>query len=197
MFSWYELSGANSTFPEKTEKKRQLCCDILRLQGSRTMNEYVDRRTRLIDAPPDEVFRIVCALGGDNGWHSPQWVWNLRGFVDRRVGGDGLVPRRHPEVLELGDLVDFWQVTVVEPPSRLRLLGAMKMPGLGIMEFKIMAVDASSTSTRLSQTATFAPKGPLGHLYWIALLPIHYFIFKRLIGGIAHEAERTRDDTTS
>ncbi len=154
------------------------------------MTEYTDRRMQLIDAAPDVVFAVVCALGGDNGWYSPRWLWNLRGFLDRMAGGNGLVPRRHPRDLELGDPVDFWQVTSIEPPNRLRLLGEMKMPGVGIVEFEITPVGPGAATSRLSQTATFAPKGLLGHLYWIALLPVHYLIFRKMIEGIAREAKR-------
>jgi hypothetical protein len=156
------------------------------------VTEYVDRRTRLINAPPKDVFAVVCRLGGDAGWFSPRWLWRLRGWLDRLGGGPGLTPRRDAVTLEIGDTVDFWRVTALEPPERLRMLSEMKMPGVGILEFEMTPGDPSARSCRLCQKATFAPAGPLGHLYWFSLSPVHLWIFRRMINGIARTAEMER-----
>lgn len=153
------------------------------------MTEYVDRRTQLVNATPDDVFAVVCRLGGDAGWFSPRWLWRLRGSLDRLGGGPGLTPRRDPVALEIGDTIDFWRVTAMETPERVRMLSEMKMPGVGILEFELTPADPSAGSCRLSQKATFAPTGLLGHLYWFSLSPIHSWIFRRMIDGIARTAE--------
>ena len=38
----------------------------------------------------------------------------------------------------------------------------------------------------------FAPRGPIGVLYWYALLPIHRLIFKSLIRSIKTESEKAQ-----
>jgi len=73
-------------------------------------------------APPDALFREVCALGGDRGWLVSNWLWALRGCLDRIVGGVGMRRgRRHPTELGVGDVVDFWRVEAIEPLRLLRL----------------------------------------------------------------------------
>ena len=156
------------------------------------MKEYVDLRTRIVEASTEEVFAVVCMIGGKVGWFSPRFLWRLRGWLDRLGGGPGPTPRRHPADLELGDPIDFWRVAAIETPHRLRLLTEMTQPGVGILEFEVTAIAPGADACRLSQTATFAPSGALGHIYWFALTPIHNYIFRRMIDGIARTAESTR-----
>lgn len=40
-----------------------------------------------IATPPDAVFRAVCRVGGGHGWYAADWLWRLRGWMDRVVGG--------------------------------------------------------------------------------------------------------------
>jgi uncharacterized protein YbjT (DUF2867 family) len=51
---------------------------------------FRDRRERVIAAPPSAVFRAVCRIGGGNGWYAADFLWRLRGWLDRLVGGPGL-----------------------------------------------------------------------------------------------------------
>jgi hypothetical protein len=153
-----------------------------------TMTEYVDRRSRMIDAPVEDAFAVVCMIGGKLGWFSPRWLWQLRGWLDRLGGGPGITPRRDPVELEVGDMVDFWRVTAVDPPQRLRMLTEMRMPGVGILEFELEPISPDGRACRITQTATFAPSGVPGHLYWFALYPVHGVIFRRMIDGIARAA---------
>ena len=44
-------------------------------------------------------------------------------------------------------------------------------------------------SSRLSQTAFFAPRGLSGLLYWYLLYPIHAVIFSGLARQLARQAE--------
>ena len=45
--------------------------------------------------------------------------------------------------------------------------------------------------SRLVQTASFAPRGLAGALYWYGLYPIHRPIFSDLVAAIGHRAEDT------
>lgn len=91
-------------------------------------------------AAPHELWAAVDCIGGDNGWYSAKLLWQVRGFIDRLVGGVGLRRgRRVPDVLKVGDTVDFWRVEEREAPQLLRLRAEMKMPGRAWLEFTVAA----------------------------------------------------------
>ena len=71
----------------------------------------IERRQQRVDAPPAAVFRVFSALGGSHGWPAFNSLWELRGILDRMVGGVGMRRgRRHPDNLRVGDTLDFWRV---------------------------------------------------------------------------------------
>ena len=149
-----------------------------------------EQRQRLVDAPPETVFGICSRLGGDEGWLYMNWAWQLRGILDRIVGGVGLQRgRRDSEDLRVGDAVDFWRVETIEPASLLRFRAEMKLPGLAWLQMETLPVDTRKTNLRL--TAFFAPKGFSGWLYWYFYYPVHKLIFPGLIRKIAERAEGT------
>lgn len=155
----------------------------------------VERRQRVIDAPPATVYAEFAALGGRNGWRAFNRLWRLRGAADRLIGGVGFRRgRRHPAHLRVGDAVDFWRVEAVEPGHLVRLRAEMKVPGRAWLQFQAEPLEASRT--RLVQTAYFAPRGLSGLLYWYLLYPIHGFIFSRLVRALAQgAAARARSGT--
>jgi hypothetical protein len=151
---------------------------------------HVDRRVRSVNAPPEAIFRVICRMGGQHGWFTPQWIWHLRGLMDRMVGGPGLrVGRRHPEELQAGDVVDCWHVAAIESGVRLELHSLMKLPGEGLLEFRLDPETGPSRTTLLTQSAEFAPNRLFGTIYWMVLLPIHDYVFSRMIRGISETAE--------
>ncbi len=126
-------------------------------------------------------------IGGRNGYFTADWAWAIRGLFDRAAGGPGLRRgRRHPELLEEGDALDFWRVARVAPGRRLLLEAEMKMPGRAWLEF---VAEPSPGGSRLSQTAYFRPRGLLGRLYWAMMWPAHRVIFGRMARKIARSAE--------
>jgi len=162
---------------------------------------FMDRREMQVNAPPDAVFRAACRVGGRHGYYGARWLrwlWSLRGSLDELAGGPGLQRgRRDPNTLRFGDAVDFWRVTAVEPGRHLRLHAEMKVPGHALLEFSIARSDGSSArgaaaasrSSRLTQTATFLPRGLLGLAYWYSMLPFHFWIFTGMLRGIKAAAE--------
>ena len=46
-----------------------------------------DSREVAINAPAAAVFRAICRLGGKRGWHGANWLWAIRGWLDRLAGG--------------------------------------------------------------------------------------------------------------
>ena len=148
----------------------------------------IERRQRAVAASADAVYRSFARLGGARGWLYMDWVWQLRGMVDRLCGGVGMRRgRRDPEDLRVGDPLDFWRVEMVEPGRAIRLRAEMRVPGRAWLEFK--SLPQPDGQTLLSQTAFFEPKGLLGLLYWYALYPVHSLIFSGLIRQIARQTE--------
>jgi uncharacterized protein YndB with AHSA1/START domain len=138
-------------------------------------------------APPAEVFRAVCRVGGGHGWYAADWLWRLRGWMDRVVGGPGLRRgRRDPERVAYGEALDFWRVTDVEEPRRLELRAEMRLPGVAELAFDLEPIEGG---TRLVQTARFVPRGLSGLAYWYAVRPLHGFVFRGMLDGIRRAAE--------
>ncbi len=148
----------------------------------------IDRRERTTTASPRDVFRVFTSLGGAKGWLYADWLWELRGVLDRVVGGIGTRRgRRSPNTLRLGDAVDFWRVEAYRPHELLRLRAEMKLPGYAWLQFE--AVEREDGGTCLRQTAFFDPRGVFGFLYWYSVLPFHEFIFGNMATRIVREAE--------
>lgn len=150
------------------------------------------RRTRCA-AAPERLFDAVTSLGGARGYHTPRFLWVLRGGIDKMVGGIGLGRgRRHPQQLAVGEPVDFWRVEALERPREgedglLRLRAEMKVPGEAWLEFRIRPQEDGSSV--LEQQARFHPRGLWGRAYWYGLSPIHSFMFPRMARRIARDAE--------
>jgi hypothetical protein len=156
-------------------------------------------------APVEDVFATVAGLGGERGWLAANWLWEVRGLLDRAVGGIGLRRgRRHPNDLRPGDALDFWRVDAYQPPSLLRLRAEMRLPGRAWLEWQVRPnhgadKDGSSGggSTVLEQRALYHPKGLWGRVYWYSLLPFHVLIFGRLARALARAAESRTSQSTS
>ena len=118
----------------------------------------------------------IWSIGGENGWYHGNWLWRIRGFLDKLVGGVGLRRgRTNQKTISVGDSLDFWRVLYAnKEEGRLLLFAEMKLPGEAWLEFKII-------DENLVQTATFRPLGLMGRLYWLAVYPFHGIIFKGMI----------------
>lgn len=130
---------------------------------------------------PIQVLTNIWKIGGKNGWYYGNWLWKIRGFLDKLIGGVGLRRgRTHPDKIYTGDALDFWRVLLADKKGkRLLLFAEMKLPGEAWLEFKI------DKNNILHQTATFRPRGLRGRLYWYSIVPLHYFIFGGMIRNIA------------
>ena len=137
---------------------------------------YKDRRRMEITTSVDQVLQNMWSIGGERGWYYGNWLWDIRGYLDKLWGGVGLRRgRTNTDIIYPGDTLDFWRVLVADKPNRRLLLYAeMKLPGEAWLEFKIIQ---KSKKPYLQQTATFRPVGLAGRIYWYAELPFHLFIF--------------------
>jgi uncharacterized protein YbjT (DUF2867 family) len=157
---------------------------------------FTDQRSTQVQAQPETTYGVVCRIGGRTGWYSSDWLWQVRGVMDRLVGGPGLRRgRRDPERVAYGDALDFWRVTGVEPPRRLQLQAEMKLPGVAELEFEVLPEPDCEDRCRLVQTARFWPKGLAGLAYWYGVSPLHGVVFRDMLEGIARSAERQHPPT--
>jgi uncharacterized protein YbjT (DUF2867 family) len=136
---------------------------------------YKDIRTQHI-SDTATCMEKIWRIGGETGWYYANWLWKLRGFMDKVSGGVGLRRgRTNANEIHAGDTLDFWRVLYADKvEKRLLLFAEMKLPGEAWLEFRVKDND-------LIQTATFRPKGLLGRIYWYSVLPFHGIIFKGLI----------------
>ncbi|UKM63693.1 SDR family oxidoreductase [Flavobacteriaceae bacterium GSB9] len=137
--------------------------------------DYKERRVTDANKTIDKIWKI----GGKNGWYYGNFLWRIRGYIDKFFGGIGLRRgRTSPTDLDAGDALDFWRVIFADKQKRKLLLYAeMRLPGEAWLEFKI-------ENNLLKQTATFRPRGLWGRLYWYSVLPFHGFIFSGMINKL-------------
>ncbi len=142
-----------------------------------------DKRVVEFDRNKSEVIENLWRIGGEQGWYFGNWMWRIRGVMDKMVGGVGLRRGRRSEIdLKSGDALDFWRVQVADKKTgRLLLYAEMKLPGEAWLEFRIKE---SNGKKFLTQTATFQPLGLWGRVYWYLVLPFHGLIFPKMAKGI-------------
>ena len=128
------------------------------------------------------LFQCLSRVGGKEGWFSNNWLWWLRGAIDKALLGVGTSRgRRSQTTLKISDVIDFWRVEDLQEDRRLLLRAEMKMPGKAWLEFQI---EDEGSERRLSINAYFHTTSLWGRLYWYFFLPLHRFIFNRLIKQI-------------
>ncbi|MDF1558863.1 MAG: SDR family oxidoreductase [Bacteroidales bacterium] len=136
------------------------------------------RKRRVTDE--QAVLGRLWSIGGRTGWYYANWLWGLRGFLDKLSGGVGLRRgRKNNSEISQGDSLDFWRVLYADREQKKLLLYAeMKLPGEAWLEWKI-------EDETLVQTATFRPLGLKGRLYWYSVMPFHELVFRGMIKRIS------------
>jgi hypothetical protein len=148
---------------------------------------YTDDREIDTSASPEQLWRVIEGIGGENGWYSFPLAWAARGWMDRLAGGVGLQRgRRSATTLGTGDAVDWWRVEKIDRGHFLRLRAEFKAPGRGWLE---MWVEERDGGSHYRQRAVFFPTGLSGRLYWYSILPFHGIIFSGMLNRIAATAE--------
>ena len=145
---------------------------------------FIDRKeVDISNLEASKVYQSFIGIGGVNGWFDFDFLWELRGIIDKLIGGVGLKRGRRSQCdLRISDCLDFWKVVDLQKDERLLLYAQMKVPGEAWLEFKIK-------DNKLIQSAYFYPKGVFGRLYWYALVPLHYFVFNNMIKSIIKKAK--------
>ncbi|MGV0869653.1 SDR family oxidoreductase [Corynebacterium kalidii] len=154
---------------------------------------YSDSREARTTATVEQVWRVVESIGGRNGWYSTPLLWNVRGIMDRLVGGPGLGGRRDPRHLATGDRVDWWRVERIDRPHLLVLRAEMKVSGQAWLILRVDEADGADgdrATTVYRQDAVFLPRGLRGRAYWWVVAPFHAAVFPLMKRNIIAAAAR-------
>ena len=157
--------------------------------GVRFGTRLVDSRAVTVAVSAERAFGPIQRIGGRTGWYYGDWLWRLRGALDRLFGGPGMKRgRRDDGGLRPGDVLDCWRVVAYEPPHRLTLEAEMRLPGRAWLQFEVVP---RGEGAEIRQTALYDPVGITGRAYWYLLYPAHEAIFRGMLLRIAQRAERT------
>jgi len=152
----------------------------------------VDSYSKVLNYPPEKIFAPIQCVGGENGWYAFDWMWKLRGLLDRLIGGVGhRRGRRDPCDIRQGDAIDFWRVEKFEPDRTLLLFAEMKMPGRAWLHFEVGPHEEGS---EVRMTALFDPIGVWGLVYWYLVYPFHFLIFNGMFKGIVRAVLRSEKE---
>jgi hypothetical protein len=150
----------------------------------------VDSYHRILPYSPEEVFAPIQRVGGEHGWYGYNWMWKIRGAMDRAIGGVGIRRgRRDPCDIRVGDAIDFWRVERYVENTLLLLFAEMKLPGRAWLYFE---VGPNQKGAEVRMTAVFDPIGLWGRVYWYSIYPLHYLVFNSMFKGIVREIERNK-----
>ena len=147
---------------------------------------YTTTYSILTEKSAETLYVSICRIGGKEGWFQNNWLWWLRGMIDRLLMGVGSSRGRRSDVsLKINDVIDFWRVEDMIKNKRLLLRAEMKIPGRGWLEFKIQP---EQDKNNFSITAYYDTDTLFGMLYWHMFLPLHNFIFNDLIKQIENRS---------
>lgn len=158
----------------------------IKLHQLRRPPRYRAHYTLLTDCPAEKLFGAFTRIGGNEGWFDANWMWRMRGAIDRLFFGVGTQRgRRSKQDLRTHDVIDFWRVENIVPDQRLLLRAEMRMPGRAWLEF---AIKPQGEQNELSITAHYATRSTWGDIYWRFFQPFHWYIFERLIKQVEQRA---------
>ncbi len=145
-----------------------------------------DHRQVFSEKSAEAIWKQIEGIGGEHGWFGADFLWFMRGLIDRIFGGVGLRRgRRDQDLLRVGESLDFWRVEELERGRRLKLYAEMILPGKAWLEFSI---EEKNGKTLVTQEATFSPRGLGGRLYWYAVAPFHVFVFPTMLRNLVKRA---------
>ena len=154
----------------------------LKLHELKAKATYTTEYSLFTKKSASSLFNSICKIGGKEGWFHSNWIWRLRGILDRIVLGVGTSRGRKSRTrLKINDVIDFWRIEDLQKNQRLLLRAEMRLPGRAWLEFNIKE---DQNKRRLSVVPYYDTHTFLGKLYWYVCLPLHRFIFERLIEAI-------------
>ena len=128
------------------------------------------------------LFRSISSIGGKEGWFHGNWLWRIRGMLDRiLLGVDPFQAERAIPTWRsmMWFISGAWRI--FKQAERLLLRAEMKLPGKAWLEFHIREEEGQR---RLSVVAYYDTHTLSGRVYWYIFLPFHHFLFKNLFKAI-------------
>lgn len=169
------FDAGSTQLPEWSEIQRQSEAKV-----------YRDSFFITLDGSPELAWNVVKRIGGNTGWYFGTFLWKIRGFIDKLLGGPGLSRgRRHVDSIDVGDCLDFWRVVAVDE-QHLLLKAEMLAPGEALLEFRIKVLPDGTNELRM--TPSFEPRGIWGQIYWWIIAPSHSLMFGSMLKQMAREA---------
>jgi hypothetical protein len=154
----------------------------IKLRELKETPHHTSGSSLLTEKSASSLFYSICKIGGKEGWFYSNWMWRLRGMLDRVLMGVGTSRgRRSVSSLRINDVIDFWRVEDLRRDEMLLLRAEMKLPGRAWLEFSI---EREVRKNRLSVKGYYQPQGLFGKIYWYVFLPFHHIIFMDLIRQI-------------
>jgi uncharacterized protein YbjT (DUF2867 family) len=162
---------------------------------------FIIHHETTVAATPKMIIAVLKTLGGGHGWPYANWLWRLRGWLDRLVSPRkhnsnksatlSSLPTSHGDLnISIGEIIDFYRVESVGL-DRLLLHSELQAPGEGWMEWRLFTNSSTPTPhTEVIQTGYFAPRGFPGFMYWAILYPFHLLVLRGLLNSIKSKAER-------
>lgn len=177
--SWEEGDKVSTRWSDAFPAAHVLALKLHEFTGK---SGYQARYSLLTFKSASALFQSICRIGGKEGWFHNNWMWRLRGMVDRILLGVGSARgRKRYSQLIINDVIDFWRVEDLIPDQRLLLRAEMKLPGNAWLEFTIQK---ELGGYRLTVIPYYFTQTRLGRMYWYFFLPFHHFIFRNLIKEI-------------
>jgi len=154
----------------------------LKLHELKTAPSYTASYSLTTTKSTASLFNSICKIGGSEGWFHYNWLWRLRGLIDRILLGVGSARGRKSFAgLKINDAIDFWRVEDLQDNKRLLLRSELKLPGRAWLEFSITE---QANNRNLNVSAYYDTNSFFGKVYWFLCLPFHHFIFLNLIKEI-------------
>jgi uncharacterized protein YbjT (DUF2867 family) len=178
-----EQDNVRTRWSDAYPPAHELAMKLHELQGPA---RYTTSYSLVTGKAAPSLFSSICRIGGKQGWFHSNWLWRLRGAIDRLLLGVGSSRgRRSSSSLRVGDVIDFWRVEDLKQDAMLLLRAEMKLPGRAWLQFNVYPEEDGN---RLSVRAYYQPSGMFGKPYWFVFLPFHFVIFQNLIKEIEKRA---------
>ncbi|GGS26470.1 DUF2867 domain-containing protein [Actinokineospora fastidiosa] len=121
-----------------------------------------------VDVPARGARLDLDGLGGDLCWYGLAWLWRLRILIGRLFGERLRLHR--PDAVTVGSTVDWWTVASVDD-THLVLHTDQWFTGEAWLGYRI-------EDGVLTQVGALRPNGVIGRVYWWAVYPIHFVVFR-------------------
>ena len=182
-----EQDNIHTRWPDAYPPAYELAMKLHECEGG---PQYSASYSLITEKEASSLFQSICRVGGKGGWFANNWMWRLRGAIDRIFLGVGTSRgRKSQTTLKIDDVIDFWRTEDIQPNKRLLLRAEMKLPGRAWLEFNIKD---ETDKRKLSIIAHYYTYSFWGKIYWYMFLPFHRLIFNNLIKQIEKRSWRAR-----